>query len=128
MLERIPYLRISTHFWAEWKQNTESSSSKASRYFGTCLLYSFPIRYTECSVCSTLPICKILALSSLQCQTNLPSFWVRIKLSSLNYLITLSKQTERNVCPEEKERCFKVKCSQERLAHQENSNELKQII
>lgn len=81
LLDRILCLRISTHLWAKRNQSTQSSSSKVSKYFGICLLCSFPIRYTktECSLGSTLHICKILALSSLQCQINLPSYWVSIK-------------------------------------------------
>lgn len=92
MLDRIPCLRISTHFWAEQKQNTQSSSSKPSKYFGICPLCSFPIRYIEtgCSVGSALHICKILALS-LQC--NLPSFWVSIKRSSLNWSCCQNRMT-----------------------------------
>lgn len=108
ILDRIPCLRIYTLFWAERKHNTQSSSRKSSPfiYFGICLLCSFPTMYTEteCSVCSTLHICKILASSSLQCQTNSPSFWVSNKLFSSNYLIVMSKQNDWKECLPKKER------------------------
>lgn len=106
------------HTFLGKKETTQSSASKPSKYFGICPLCSFPTRYAEneCSVGSALHICKMLALSSLQ--WNLPSILVCIKLSSLNYMIMYqNRMSEMSVCPEEKKRFCKVKCSPERLTH-----------